>query len=387
MKKEKLLFVMESLRIGGAERSLLTLLSSLNYERYDVELFLFRHNGELMEFLPPQVRLLPEDAKYHIFDQNRKMAPLRYLAQGDLFRAWNSLCYLFGCIRQKITRQPLYIGWNFVRHLFCNQELTADVAVAYMERKSVYFTAEYVVAPRKVAFIHNNYNIYPYDEKLDYRYFSNFQRIAAVAEYCRQVLVERFPMYADRFVVVKNLVSASMIRRMAQQPLPQQVEDNGKLVLVTVGRLVAQKGYDRAIRICKKLLEHNVPVKWYAIGDGSEYNELKAQIQSLGLKPTFILAGSCVNPYPWMKLADVYVQPSRFEGCSTTVAEAMILNKRIVCSDIPEFREQLQAYPNARFASNEDKFVQAICEIENQSVRSYPVAEEEPTAFYRCIET
>ncbi len=72
LKKKKLLFVMESLRIGGAEKSLLTLLPMLDYEKYDVSLFLFRHNGELMKFLPETVHLLPEDRRYRIFYKDWK---------------------------------------------------------------------------------------------------------------------------------------------------------------------------------------------------------------------------------------------------------------------------------------------------------------------------
>ena len=88
-----------------------------------------------------------------------------------------------------------------------------------------------------------------------------------------------------------------------------------------------------------------------------------------------------------MQIADIYVQPSRFEGFGITVAEAKALNKRIVCSDIPEFREQLRSYPNAKFAGNEDEFVEAIREMAQRSVLPYTVAEEQPTEFYRCIES
>ena len=147
MKKTKLLFIMESLRIGGAEKSLLTLLSKLDYDRFDVSLFLFRHNGELMQFLPPQVNLLPEDAHYAVFTSNWKAAPLAYLRRGDFVRAWYSLCYLVGCIWQCLSNKPLYIGWRFVQRLFGDNALSSDIAIAYLERKCVYFTAERVSAP------------------------------------------------------------------------------------------------------------------------------------------------------------------------------------------------------------------------------------------------
>ena len=384
--KKKLLFVMESLRMGGAEKSLLTLLSELDYSRFDVSLFLFYHDGELMHDLPSAVNLLPEDPCFRVFSSNRKAASLNYLRQGDVARTWYSFCYLIGCVWQRITRRKLYIGWNYVHNLFDDQMLSADVAIAYLERKSVYYVAEKVVSPRKIAFIHNNYDIYPYDKKLDSRYFPCFQAIAAVSEHCCQVLKRRFPALSSRFIVIKNQIPAPTIRSKAQQPLSQQKRTPGELVLVTVGRLVGQKGYDRAIKICKLLVDQKVLLKWYAIGDGPEKADLQEQVHHLGLERNFILAGSFANPYSWMQFADVYVQPSRFEGCSTTVAEAKVLNKKIVCSDIPEFREQLQDYPNAWLAASEEDFAQTIRAAAEASLQPAVTTEDTLEAFYRCVE-
>lgn len=385
MRKTKLLFVMESLGIGGAEKSLLTLLSKLDYERFDVSLLLFRHNGELMQFLPSEVHLLPEDARYAIFASNWKTAPLSYLRRGDFVRAWYSLCYLFGCVLQRLTRKPLYIGWNFVRHLFSENSLSADAAIAYLERKCVYFTSEMVRAPRKIAFIHNDYSVYPYDAELDTRYFADYQVIATVSDHCRQVLADRFPQYRNRFTVVKNMVSSSMVRRMAQERLPYAMDDDSVLKLVTVGRLVEQKGYDRAIRICRLLVDKGISVRWFAVGDGPARPTLEERVDALGLRKNFVFVGATANPYPWMNIADVYVQPSRFEGFGITVAEAKALNKRIVCSDIPEFCEQLDNYPNAWLAASESEFAQAIETVVEVSPLPYETEEDSIEAFYRCL--
>lgn len=377
---------MESLGIGGAEKSLLTLLSKLDYERFDVSLFLFRHNGALMRFLPPEVHLLPEDASFAAYANNWKIAPFLYLRGGDLVRAWYSLCYLFGCVWQRLTRKPLYIGWNYVQRLFSGNNLSADVAIAYLERKCVYFTSEMVRAPRKIAFIHNDYSLYPYDAELDTRYFADYQAIATVSDHCRQVLADRFPQYRDRFTVAKNMVSASMVRRMAQEQLPLETDSDGALTLVTVGRLVEQKGYDRAIRICRMLVDRGISVRWFAVGDGPARQALDEQVDGLGLRQNFVFVGATANPYPWMNMADVYVQPSRFEGFGITVAEAKALNKRIVCSDIPEFREQLDNYPNAWLAASESEFAQAIETAVEKTPLPYVAEEDSIDVFYQCLE-
>lgn len=360
MQKKKILFLMESLRIGGAEKSLLTLLSLLDTEQYDISLFLFRHNGELMGFLPQGITLLPEDKTYRIFDSNWKTAPFRYLLRGDWKRFWHSACYIGGCIWQRITRKPLYIGWNHVRHLFDQHEFQTDIAVAYLERKCIYLTAEQVQAKRKIGFIHNDYSVYPYDAKLDHTYFSLYDHIATVSDHCKDVLVERFPEYSEKFVVIKNMVSVPMIQKMAQEPVDGVTVDPSLKILVTVGRLVPQKGYDIAVQICEELIRQGKRIRWFAVGDGPEREALQQQIDKAGLHDVFILVGAQTNPYKWMNLADVYVQPSRFEGFGITVAEAKTLGKPIVCSDIPEFREQLQTYLNCGIACGISQFVSDI---------------------------
>lgn len=386
MGKIKLLFIMESLGIGGAEKSLLTLLSKLDYDRFDVSLFLFRHDGELMQFLPAEVNLLPEDASFAVFANNWKTASLAYLRRGDFVRAWYSFCYLIGCVWQRLSNRTLYIGWSFVQHLFDDNDLSADVAIAYLERKCVYFTAEKVSAPHKIAFIHNDYSVYPYDAKLDTRYFAGYRTIATVSNHCRHVLAELFPQYAERFAVVRNTISPSMIRRMAQEKCPQALGNDGVLTLVTAGRLVEQKGYDRAVRICRTLVDNGITVRWFAVGDGPARPALEEQIDKLGLRQNFVFVGATANPYPWMNAADVYVQPSRFEGFGITVAEAKALGKRIVCSDIPEFREQLEDYPNVWFAASDEDFSRAIEVAAKAPLQACETAEDSIDAFYRCLE-
>lgn len=373
--KKQLLFVMESLRIGGAEKSLLTLLSLLDYDRYEVRLLLLEPKGELLGLLPPQVQLLDPDEGYTLFAKSRKLAPLRFLARGDVRRAWHSALYLAGCLGQRLARKPLYIGWEHIAPLFSGPELEADAAIAYLERRPLYFTAQRVKARRKIAFIHNDYSRYPYDAALDARYFPEYDRIATVSEHCRQVLAQLFPQQVDKFLVIRNMVCPELIRQMARTA-PEGMAPAGRKVLVTVGRLVEQKGYDQAIEVCAQLVKRGVDLVWYAVGEGPERPALERKIQQAGLSERFILAGAQTNPYAWMGRADVYVQPSRFEGFGITVAEAKVLGLPIVCSDIPEFREQLEGYPACRFASQPRLLAEGILQLLDQPAAPVSVPQQ-----------
>ena len=110
---------------------------------------------------------------------------------------------------------------------------------------------------------------------------------------------------------------------MAQQPISLPSEDG--LTLVTVGRLVPQKGYDIAAKAAWLLKEHGVRFHWYVVGGGNS-TPIEKDIAQYGIRDCFTLLGAKANPYPYMKAADIYVQTSKFEGYCLTLAEARMLN-------------------------------------------------------------
>lgn len=332
---------MESLGIGGAEKSLLSLLSMFDYDTYSVDLFLFRQEGEFLDLIPHEVNLLSEDKKFEIFSRNRKLAPLCYLITGDIGRFWHSSMYLLGSLGKRILGEQLYIGWNHVKHLFDNRTMSADVSIAFLERRTIYFNVDKVLSKKKVGFIHTDYSKYPFDKTSDKKYFEYYDAIAAVSEQSKEVLEQIFPEYKQKFKIVKNIVASDIIKIMSEENIADVEKREGEYILVTVGRLISAKGYSDAVKACKMLVDKGRKVKWYAIGEGPEREMLQAMINSLELQSHFILIGAQKNPYKWMRIADVYVQPSLYEGFGLTVAEANILGKPIVCSDIPQFQEQL----------------------------------------------
>lgn len=387
MQKKKILFVMESLSIGGAEKSLLTILSMFDYDRFDVDLILFRHKGEFLSFLPKQVHLLEEDFLFKYFDDNRKMSPFRYISHGLFSQAFNSITYLIGSSFSKLKKMHLYIGWEHQKCFFTPITKHYDVAIAFLERRTIYYVADLVSADKKIGFIHNDYSVYPYDEKEDMRCFKEFNYIATVSEHCKQVLCEKFPMYSEKFTVIKNMVSRDLIFKMAHDPIPNFKKYNNFIYLCSVGRLTAQKGFDIGIDICAELINQQYKIKWYIVGEGEQRDILEQKIRNNNLKDNVFLVGSDVNPYRWMNMCDVYLQPSRFEGYGITVAEAKALNKRIVASDIPEFREQLESYKNALFADNILDYVNNIINILKKEIVISDIGEQqEIEKIYNLIE-
>ena len=364
--KKKILFVMESLRIGGAEKSLLTILSMIDYSKYDVDLFLFRFNGEFMEFLPKEVNLLNKPQNYEIFHENRKLAPFKFLMKLDFKRCYHSLMYLLNCLYYKMIGK-LYIGWEHVKVMFDEINQFYDTSVAFLERKTIYFNVDKVKSKNKIGFIHNNYKKYQFDYKNDKKYFASYQKIATVSEYCKEVLEEIFPEYKEKFLVIKNMVSKKMVNQMAEEKLDIERKDN-EIMITTVGRLVKQKGIDQAIDVCKMLVDNGYLIKWYVVGGGEEEASLNKKIVENHLQDNFILVGPQKNPYKWMKSCDIYVTTSRFEGYAVTMLEAKALAKPIVATDINEFKEQIVDGENGYLAKDNEMMYNKIVEmIENKN--------------------
>lgn len=370
MEKKRILFIMESLGIGGAEKSLLTILNLIDYNKYDVDLFLFRHTGDFFSMIPKQVNVLNEDTNYKIFSDNRKLSPIKFLLRFDLKSFFYSIRWLIGVFYSKIKKEKLYIGWKNIEKLFKGIDKEYDTSIAFLERKTIYFNVDKVKSKNKVGFIHNDYSKYPYDDKLDRYYFKYYNKIPTVSEHCKDVLRELFPEYKEKFIVIKNMVSKKLINEMTVQPIENYSIDKSYVNIVSVGRLNYQKGFDEAVDICKKLIDENIPIKWYIVGEGEERQNIENKIKKYNMENSFFLVGADTNPYRWMRMCDIYVQPSRFEGYGITVAEAKVLNKPIIARDIPEFVELLKNDKGILAKTKEDFVTKIKTLVDNKKMRA-----------------
>lgn len=367
--KKNILFIEEGLGVGGAEKSLLTILENIDYKKYNVDLFLFRHSGTFMNLIPKEVNLLNEDMDFKIFNSNRKIAPIRFLLKGRFKKSFNALIYLIKAAYSNIILKKQYIGWDNISPIFSKINKEYDVSISFLERKTFYFNVDKVNSLKKIGFIHIDYNKIQYDYNLDNKYFKYFNNIATVSNHCKEVLINLFPQYKEKFIVIKNMISVNIIKEMSKEKVDFK-KSNNETIIVTVGRLTYQKGIDNAIIICKDLISKGYKIKWLVIGKGEDKEKLEELIKKYNLENKFILKGVKTNPYKYIKNCDIYVQPSRFEGYGITIAEAKALNKPIVASNIPEFKEQLINNKTGLIASSNDEFVKNIIKlIENKEIK------------------
>nr|WP_223879948.1 glycosyltransferase [Paenibacillus spiritus] len=342
--KKKMLIASYDMEIGGVERSLAALLEHLDYERFDVDLMLYRHQGELMDLIPDRVNLLKEDPAYATFRHSVK----DILRSGRFRIAGGRLLARFRgeYVRRRtgITEPGYYqmqLMWKHTLPYLPSLNKRYDIAVSYLWPHD--FVAEKVEADLKLAWIHTDYSTIFTDRGLDYERWSRFDRIVAVSEACRDAFLVRYPELASRVGVMENLCSPDSIRKLAAEPVPNPVREDAGFKLVTVGRLSSAKGIDLAVEALRLLRSRGYDdIRWYVVGYGGEEPAIRGLVEQHGLADSFFLLGKQVNPYPYMAACDLYVQPSRYEGKAVAITEAQILGKPVLITRYPTAASQIR---------------------------------------------
>lgn len=335
---KRLLFVIPTLRMGGAERSLVSLLNALDPARVQVDLLLFEGGGVLQSELPDWVQVLEADPvtrgmileiRYHL-----KEAAKRSLSAAAA-RVWMTLR---SSLRSRLKLPPKF-SWDLVKNHIPRLEKHYDVAIGYLEGFTDFYVIDKVDADRKIGWIHTDISK-TRRSKEEASYYAQFDQLITITDTCRDSIVKQYPAFEKKTLVVPNLISADEVRQKAEEPIDMTTTP-GVYELATVGRLEAVKGIDLAVDACRILTELGLPIRWHVYGDGSLRREIEAKIERLDLKEKMILHGTVANPYPWIKAADLIVQPSRWEGRSVLLNEAKLLGKAIVVTDYPSVTDQV----------------------------------------------
>ena len=343
---KKVLFVTNTLGVGGAERALLELLNNLDREMYDIDLCLLLGRGELMNQVPDGVRLLnPKVNTGSVLDHPGRWA-LVGMVIACFFRngRWAAkLASVLRALPPMLRRRRIQLDkllWRVVSDGAVRMDTYYDTAVAWQEGGAAYFVSDYVQAGKKLAVVHIDYELSGYTRAQDRNCWAGFQEIFVVSEEIRSPFLQIHPECRDKVRVLPNLVNQKKIRCLAQEPGGFS-DDWAGLRILSVGRLTYQKAFDVAIEAMKLLKDAGYNVRWYVLGEGERRWALEKKIAALGLEEDFILLGTVSNPFPYYVQADVYVHATRFEGWSIAVQEAQTLGCAIVVADTSGNRRQV----------------------------------------------
>lgn len=346
--KNRIFIAIHYLEIGGAEISLIGLLQALDYNRYDVDLFVYSHRGELMQFLPKEVNLLPEIPEYAQIERPMKAALKDCYWRIVLRRLWAKRRFasykkrvdpvdngaVFGYVFDSVT--PVLPSLGYLGEY--------DLAISFLAPHNI--VADKVKAKKKAAWIHTDYSKIDVDAELELPVWSKFDHIVSITDQVTDNFLAVFPSLKDKIVRLDNILSPEFVRKRAEQIPSEVVADEmprkeGRVNLLSVGRFCTAKNYDNVPDICRRIVERGIDLNWYLIGFGADEALIREKIAESGMQERVIILGKKSNPYPYIKSCDIYVQPSRYEGNSVTVREAQILCKPVVVTEYPTARNQV----------------------------------------------
>lgn len=328
--KQNILFVIDSLHCAGAEKSLITLLSLLDYSVYNVDLQLFGYGGALEELIPEEVNLL-KPLKYTTFTELSIKKSILYSLKNLNFKMLSSrINFSIRIRKEKYTNaQRARIFWESVSDVIENNEKKYDIAISYAQGVPTFYVVDKINSRKKFAWVNVSYRLDRLEKSFQKNYYNKYKKIIAVSHSAKDVFLENFSEYSRKVEILYDLNNPSFIFNMAN--LGESYNDGfSGLKILTIGRLAHQKGYDIALDTCKKLKEYGIDFKWYVLGKGPLQDEIEIYIKENRLEDYFKILGVKSNPYPYIKDCDIYVQTSKFEGFGLAIAEARMLNKPVV---------------------------------------------------------
>lgn len=318
---KKVIIIIDSLGSGGAEKSLINLLSLIDYSKFNVDLALFGRGGINEKFVPDEVNILP------LIHPSATGNPLKRLG---LRMAQLAFSISLRINKPKTSNDQAIRYWKYFKNYLPPLNNNYDVAFAYAQRIPTIFTAKKVKAQHKFAWInvtiHHNSRLRNFYLKS----FKEFKKIICVSKDVEETVVESYPELKDKTKVIYDIINPGFIKGLSNEYIPFLKEDS-TIDILTVARLnFRQKGYDILLKACRILKEKGYKFVWRALGNGDKENKIRELIEIYGLEGYFELCGVNSNPYPYFAHSDLYVQTSRYEGYGLSIAEARLLGLPVV---------------------------------------------------------
>lgn len=349
------------MEIGGAERSFIGLAEALSSEKAEINLFLYQQKGEFLKDLPTQVKLLPEIPTYRAYTE----PILTLLKHGKIhLAATRLLAKLAVRLYGVFSKEPVGT-WTYMQYIskFLQPFLPRipgeyNLAVQYLGVADTLVNK--VTAESKAAWNHTDYTAQHANYKLDTFVYERVNFIVSVSENCTEVFKKIYPRFSRKAVTIENCLARDLIERRSLLPANGMHREAGETILLSVGRFCEAKNFEAIPKICIALLKQGLSVRWYILGYGDREKQLRDAVQDMHMEDFVIFLGKKENPYPYMRLCDIYVQPSLYEGKCVAVREAQLLGKPVVIADFPTAHSQLKNNTNGIIAPKDPQRFAAV---------------------------
>lgn len=332
--KKNVLFIVSDMGSGGFQKSLISLLQCFEYKKYSVDLLVLYPQGIFMNEIPKEVNRISVDISSSFFASFPKGA-IELFKEKEYTLAFKRTIH-FIMSRLDKGKAAIYMSKQIPK-----LQKKYDVAIDYNGQQILYYMMDKVQADKKITYFHSDYKRWPYYKNADKKYYPKVQYIVTISDICKESLDEIFPECSKKTRVIHNISSPIVIKELAMKECPVEFNKN-YINIVMVGRPSDVKGYDFAIEACYKLKRDGYKIRFYAIGTSNEVDKFKKLVNEFDVEREFIFVGETNNPYSFIRQADIYVHPSRFEGKSVAIDEAKILCKPIIISNFTTAKDHIQ---------------------------------------------
>ncbi len=332
--KKSIIFGITKLDLGGAERVLVDMCNKLCTE-YDITILTIYSGGILEKELNKKIKIIS------LYNKQNTIIPI-YL-------------FVFG----------KYVYSKYIKGKF-------DIEIAFLEGPITrIFRYKNIEKTKKIAWVHNDIKLVfgkgikaRLKNYIDKTVYKKYDLIIFVSKDNQKSFNN---VYGNKFneKVIYNYIDKDRVLRESKEKINNEIynkaiqkkvnQKNKKdVVLLSVCRLSKQKGLDRLIKIHKRLIDEGINNKIFVIGEGEERNKLEKIIEKYDVSSSFFLLGKIKNPYPYIKMCDIFILASYYEGYGMVIEEAKILNKKIIITETAA-KEAVNNYSNAVIVKNNEE--------------------------------
>lgn len=324
----RILFLINTLRGGGAEKTLINLVNNLPGNQYDITVQTIDNSGVYISQL---------NSNIHYKTINNK--------KGFIRKVFNHIL-------------TFNLSAKWIYNTFIKSDY--DVEIAFMEGlPTKIISASTNQKTTKIAWVHTDLMNY-FDSSAVYKNveenkkaYQKFDKIACVSEDCKRKFIERFGDFGDKLQTVYNVILDDDIRKKGNEKLDGIKHDYP--IVISCGRLCEQKGFDRLLRVHKKLIDGGIKHYLWIVGDGNLRSDFENYIKENNISDTVFMWGFQPNPYKYMKNADLFVCSSVAEGYSTVVTESVVLGIPVLSTNVAGANEPKENPRSYRVVENNEE--------------------------------
>lgn len=312
---KNILFFMETVDFGGAETVFTNIIKNINKNKFCIKVVTERDHELFTDEIKAAV-------PYDCFIKTERSAVRDF---------WNKIVIKLSLVLSEKNIRKYFIRGNY------------DVEVAFCEGYSTKIIGNSGKRNcKKIAWVHTDVIKNPWSEKIfgsaeeEKKCYEKFDAIVCVAETMKESFIKKYGMAEKVHVLYNPLDFESVIKKSAEKT-DFNFGDGMKFVLA--GTFIKIKGFDRFVKVCKRLKDDGEHFSALIMGDGEEKENIKKIIAETNLGDTVKILDFQTNPYKYIAHSDVYVCSSYAEGYSTAVSESVALNVPVITTECSGMRE------------------------------------------------